>query len=219
MKQVGARHDIIREWRSLPKEQRQTDEQAEAFAMQIKDKYKFSNDSADPYQTVRGWLLSYLSLMRGLRVNAKDKGEMTDDEKSADPGLSVAERKALRSREAQEAISDHEKAQKAFHANRERLREARLAREAVAGPMLYPAPELPDDTPIENVRFSTRIRNAVTAAGWKTVGEIREASDATLLDLPDLGPGSVTSLRETLGLPSTDGVRPVGLGLKAKAPK
>jgi hypothetical protein len=34
--------------------------------MQIKDKYKFSNDSADPYQTVRGWLLSYLSLMRGL---------------------------------------------------------------------------------------------------------------------------------------------------------
>jgi hypothetical protein len=62
MKQVGARHDIIREWRSLPKEQRQTDEQAESFAMQIKDKYKFSNDSADPYQTVRGWLLSYLSL-------------------------------------------------------------------------------------------------------------------------------------------------------------
>ena len=50
MKQVGARHDIIREWRSLPKEQRQTDEQAEAFATQIKDKYKFSNDSADPYQ-------------------------------------------------------------------------------------------------------------------------------------------------------------------------
>jgi DNA-directed RNA polymerase alpha subunit len=82
--------------------------------------------------------------------------------------------------------------------------------------MLYPAPELPDDTPIENVRFSTRIRKAVSAAGWKTVGEIREASDATLLGLQDLGPGSVTSLRETLGLPSTDGVRPVGLGLKAK---
>jgi hypothetical protein len=30
--------------------------------------------------------------MRGLGVNAKDKGEMTDDEKSADPGLSVASR-------------------------------------------------------------------------------------------------------------------------------
>jgi hypothetical protein len=37
-----------------------------------------------------------------------------------------------------------------------------------------------------------------------------------LLSLQDLGPGSVTSLRETLGLSSTDGVRPVGLGLKAK---
>jgi len=56
---------------------------------------------------------------------------------------------------------------------------------ASKGPMLYPAPELPDDTPIDNVRFSTRIRNAVTAAGWKTVGEIREASDATLLGLHD----------------------------------
>lgn len=118
MKQVGARHDIIREWRSLPKEQRQTDEQAEAFAMQIRDQYKFSNDSADPYQTVRGWLLSYLSLTRGLGVNAKDKGEMPDDEKSTDPGLSAAERKALRVREAQEAIADHEEAQTAFHENR-----------------------------------------------------------------------------------------------------
>jgi hypothetical protein len=67
MKQVGARHDIIREWRALPMEQRQTEEQVEAFAMQIKDKYKFSSDSADPYQTVRGWLLSYLSLTRRLR--------------------------------------------------------------------------------------------------------------------------------------------------------
>ena len=63
MKQVAARHDIIREWRSLPKELRQTDEQAEAFAMQIKDKYKFSSDSADPYRTVRGLAaeLSYRS--------------------------------------------------------------------------------------------------------------------------------------------------------------
>jgi hypothetical protein len=208
MKQVGARHDIIREWRSLPKEQRQTDEQAEAFAMQIKDKYKFSSDSADPYQTVRGWLLSYLSLTRGFGVNAKDKGEMTDDEKSADPGLSAAERKTLRSREAQEALSDHEKAQKAFHANRERLREARLAREAVAGPMLYPAPELPDVALIEHVRFSTRIRNALNAAGMKTIGEVRETSDDTLLSLRDLGPDSVAHLRKALGLPSTDGVRP-----------
>jgi len=133
---------------------------------------------------------------------------MSADEKSTDPGLSAAERKALRSREAQEAITDHKKSQEAFDANRERLRQERLAREA-AGPMLYPAPELPDDTLVENVRFSTRIRNALTAGGLKTVGEIREASDATLLSLQDLGPSSVTHLRETLGLPSCDGVRPV----------
>ena len=94
---------------------------------------------------------------------------MSGKEKSTDPGLSVAERKTLRDREAQEAIADHEEARTAFHENRERLREERLRREAAAGPMLYPAPELPNDTPIETVRFSTRIRNAVTGAGWKWI--------------------------------------------------
>ena len=82
--------------------------------------------------------------------------------------------------------------------------------------MFYPAPELPDDTPIENVRFSTRIRNAVAAPGWKTVSEIREASDATLLGLQDLGKGSVAHLRETLGFSSKDGVRPTGTKAKGK---
>ena len=135
---------------------------------------------------------------------------MINDKKSTDPGLSAAERNTLRNREARKAIADHEEAQRALHGNLERLREERLAREAAAGPMLYPAPELPDDTPIENVRFSTRVRNALITAGLKTVGEIREASDAMLLSLQDLGKGSVADLRETLGLPSTDGVRPLG---------
>src|SRR3981189_819259 len=133
---------------------------------------------------------------------------MIDDKKSTDLGLSAAERKTLRNREARKAIVDHDEAQRALHGNLERLREERLAREAAAGPMLYPAPELPDDTPIENVRFSTRVRNALIPAGLKTVGEIREASDAMLLSLQDLGKGSVAHLRETLGLPSMDGVRP-----------
>jgi DNA-directed RNA polymerase alpha subunit len=135
---------------------------------------------------------------------------MTGNEKSTDPGLSLAERKTLRAREAQEAISDHEDAQKAFHENRERLREERLRREEAAGPMLYPAPELPDDTLIEQVRFSSRIRNALNAAGLKTIGEVRETSDDNLLSLQDLGPSSISNLRETLGLPSADGVRPLG---------
>jgi DNA-directed RNA polymerase alpha subunit len=73
--------------------------------------------------------------------------------------------------------------------------------------MLNPAPELPDDTPIGNVRFPTRIRNALSAAGMKTIGEVHETSDDNLLSLQDLGPSSISLLREALGLPSTDGVR------------
>src|SRR5260370_31649306 len=110
---------------------------------------------------------------------------MGGHENSTDPGLSAAERKTLRSREAEEAIAVHESAQKVFHENRERLREERLRREAAVGPMLYPAPELPDDTSVENVRFATRIPNALNVRGMKTIGEVREASDAALLSLPD----------------------------------
>jgi hypothetical protein len=76
--------------------------------------------------------------------------------------------------------------------------------------MLDPTPELPDNTLVSQVKFPTRILNALTAAGLRTVGEVREASDEMLLSLPDLGPGSVAHLRETLGLPSCDGVRPGG---------
>jgi DNA-directed RNA polymerase alpha subunit len=129
---------------------------------------------------------------------------MIDDKKSTDPGLSAAERKTLRGHEAQEAIADHEAAQKAFHENRERL-----IREVAEGPMIAPTPELPDDTPIERVLFSTRIQNALRAADLKTVGEVREISDETLIRLPDFGKGSLSDLRKKLGLPSTDGVRPV----------
>ena len=125
-------------------------------------------------------------------------------------------RKAFRKVDATKAMTEQEQAQRAFNENRERLRTERIAREIVKGPTFYPAPELPDDTPIDNVRFTTRIRTAVTAAGWKTVGEIREASDATLLSLQDLGKGSVVHLRETLGLPSEAGGRPRGPKAKGK---
>jgi DNA-directed RNA polymerase alpha subunit len=76
------------------------------------------------------------------------------------------------------------------------------------GHLVDPTPELPDDTPIEDVRFPTRIRNVLAAAGLKTVGEVRETADETLLSFQDIGPGSVAHLRETLGLASCDGVRP-----------
>jgi len=63
---------------------------------------------------------------------------------------------------------------------------------------LEPTPELPDDTPIREVQFSTRIKDALFAAGLKTVGEVREMSDEALLALPDFGKASVSHLRVTL---------------------
>jgi hypothetical protein len=39
---------------------------------------------------------------------------------------------------------------------------------------------------------------------------VRETSDEILLSFQDLGKASVAHLRETLGLPSCDGVRPLG---------
>ena len=74
---------------------------------------------------------------------------------------------------------------------------------------LDPTPELPDDTPISGVKFPSRVRNVLAAAGLETVGDVREISDETLLSFQDLGKGSLVLLRETLGLPSTDGVRPL----------
>jgi hypothetical protein len=75
---------------------------------------------------------------------------------------------------------------------------------------LDPTPELPDNMPIREVRFPTQIKDALFAAGLKTVGQVRAISDDALLALPDFGTASVTHLRHTLGLPSTDGVRPWG---------
>jgi DNA-directed RNA polymerase alpha subunit len=51
-----------------------------------------------------------------------------------------------------------------------------------------PTRELPDSTPIENIRFPTRVRNVLATAGLKTVGEVRETADETLLSFQDLGP-------------------------------
>jgi DNA-directed RNA polymerase alpha subunit len=68
--------------------------------------------------------------------------------------------------------------------------------------LIDPTPKLPDDTLIENIRFPTRIRNVLAAAGLKTVGEVRETTDGTLLSFQDFGRGSIKHLRETLGQPT-----------------
>jgi hypothetical protein len=75
--------------------------------------------------------------------------------------------------------------------------------------MLYPTPELPDGTLISRVDLPTRVLNALTAAGLRTVGEVRQASDAMLLSLPDLGAGPVGQLRTSLGV-RRDSVTPFG---------
>ena len=55
MKQAEAKALIIQEWSILSESQRETDSQAAAFAMAIKDKYHF-RCSGDRYQVIKGWL-------------------------------------------------------------------------------------------------------------------------------------------------------------------
>lgn len=76
--------------------------------------------------------------------------------------------------------------------------------------MIAPTPELPDETPIDQVELPSRIRKVLLAEGLKTVGMVRETSDEMLMSFQDLGKGSVVHLRQTLGLASAEGVRQAG---------
>ena len=67
---------------------------------------------------------------------------------------------------------------------------------------LYPTPELPDDTEINQIQLPTRIRTVLNKAGFKTIGEIRQSSDANLLRLRHSGPALIAFLRKALGSPS-----------------
>ena len=48
------RRKIIREWRALPKDKRQTEEQAGPFAKKAMERIP---SSGDPYRQIMGWLL------------------------------------------------------------------------------------------------------------------------------------------------------------------
>lgn len=134
---------------------------------------------------------------------------MSKEKKSAATQVAdEAKRRELNPNAAKQTIADSQ-AEPDFHTNRVRLRRERLAREAGVAPLVGPTPELPDDTPIERVMFPARIQSALKAADLKTVGEVREIPDETLINLPDFGRGSLSDLREKLGLPSTHGVRPL----------
>ena len=65
--------------------------------------------------------------------------------------------------------------------------------------LLDPTPMLPDDTPLEAVALSTRLKNVFKYNGLKTVGEVRQSSDANLRSLQDFGRGSLLYIRELLG--------------------
>jgi hypothetical protein len=54
-----------------------------------------------------------------------------------------------------------------------------------------PAPELPDDTLVDQVNLPQRIGRVLQSQGLKTVGEVRETSDEVLMSFPDLGEGQV----------------------------
>jgi hypothetical protein len=62
-----------------------------------------------------------------------------------------------------------------------------------------PTPNLADETPIETVRFSTIVRNALLIAGFKTVGEVRVTADEDLRRKRCIGPARLAYLRSTLG--------------------
>ena len=90
-----------------------------------------------------------------------------------------------------------------------------MPEDAVKPVLLSPRPELPDDTLIELLDMAPRIQRVLKIEGLRTIGEVRETADDVLLSFQNLGVGSVAYLRETLGLPSCDGVRPT-TGLKGK---
>jgi DNA-directed RNA polymerase alpha subunit len=132
------------------------------------------------------------------------------DQKTSSSGSSQAERKAFRDLEAREAMAEHQRTRTAFNDNLERLRSERLVREAAdpaGGKSVIPTPQLPDDTPIDKLRLTTRMREALHTRGIRTVGEIREKSDQQLLSIRDLGKGSVAHLRASLGVASVHVVR------------
>ena len=58
---IDAERECVRRWRTLPKDQRSTYEQAAAFATSLLDEIDFPT-SGDRYHFIRGWLQRDLQL-------------------------------------------------------------------------------------------------------------------------------------------------------------
>ena len=58
MEDHETRRKIIRQWMALPKDKRQTADQAAGFAKRAVEQNKFQRSSREPYDRIMGWLLS-----------------------------------------------------------------------------------------------------------------------------------------------------------------
>lgn len=76
--------------------------------------------------------------------------------------------------------------------------------------LLHPSSHLPSNTPIQVIRLPWSIRRTLRAAGLVTVGDVRQASTETLLELK-LNRGVLDFVRTAL---ATTGLS--SRGLKAK---
>jgi len=65
MQKAEAERECIRRWRELPRSERQTNDQAAAFATSLLEDVVFPT-SADRYTFIRGWLQRDLQLRGGL---------------------------------------------------------------------------------------------------------------------------------------------------------
>jgi DNA-directed RNA polymerase alpha subunit len=65
--------------------------------------------------------------------------------------------------------------------------------------MIEPSPDLPDETLLQDLNLPTRIQNALSAGGLRTVGEVRKTSSFDLLTFRRVGKTSITVIRELLG--------------------
>jgi hypothetical protein len=57
MTEHETRRKIIRQWMALPKNRRETAEQAAAFARNAAEQNEFQRSRREPYQRIMGWLL------------------------------------------------------------------------------------------------------------------------------------------------------------------
>jgi hypothetical protein len=57
VKKQETRRAVIREWMALPRDQRQTEEQAAGFSAKMVQRYELPRSRRDPFRVMMSWLL------------------------------------------------------------------------------------------------------------------------------------------------------------------